>query len=71
MPLQDTSVALSAAPVKLLYTIEEAANTLSLSRRTFYNLITQGTVYTVKIGRSRRVPMIALQKYVEQLMQVN
>ena len=68
MPLQDTSVALSAAPVKLLYTIEEAATTLSLSRRTFYNLITRGTVYTVKIGRSRRVPLVALQRYIDQLM---
>lgn len=68
MPLQDTSVTLSAAPIKLLYTIEEAATTLSLSRRTFYNLITRGTVYTVKIGRSRRVPLVALQRYIDQLM---
>ena len=56
-------------PVKLLLTITEAAQVLSLSRSLMYDLVLTGQIASLKIGRVRRVPMSALHDYIEcQLM---
>lgn len=47
---------------KLALTIEEAARSLSISRTTIYEMISAGTIYTVKIGRRRVVPVEAVRK---------
>ncbi len=44
---------------KLLFTIEEAAEVLSVSRSTVYDLVRMRLLDTVLIGRSRRVPASA------------
>jgi excisionase family DNA binding protein len=56
-----------SGPVLLLLNVEEAANCLGVGRTTIYKLIGNGQLESVKIGRSRRVPYAALQRYVEQL----
>jgi excisionase family DNA binding protein len=52
---------------KLLFTIEEAAEVLSVSRSTVYDLVRMRLLDTVLIGRSRRVPASALRELIERL----
>jgi excisionase family DNA binding protein len=44
------------------YSIDEAARSISITRRTFYSLISAGTVRTVKIGARRVVPVAELER---------
>lgn len=53
--------------VRLLLTPEDAATRLSLSRTMVYELIRNGELRSVKIGRARRVPVDALGEYVAWL----
>ncbi len=53
---------------KLLLTVPEAAEALGISRSKLYQLISAGTVRSVRIDGSRRVPVEALAAYVNQLM---
>jgi excisionase family DNA binding protein len=55
-----------APPLRLLLTMEEAAQALSLSVRYVYNLFYTHQIPTVKIGRSRRVSVAALQAFIER-----
>ena len=62
----------SAAPTRppvLLLSIAEAARALRLGRSKFYELIAAGEIETVHIGRARRVPVAAVEAYVERLRQ--
>ncbi len=58
---------MTAAPDALLLTPAEAARRLSLARSTLYPLLLAGEIASVKIGRSRRIPVDALRDYVERL----
>jgi len=58
-----------APPPKLLYTINKAAEALSLSRAYMYRLVMAGQVKSVKIGGSRRIKYSALQEFVDRLME--
>lgn len=40
--------------------IDEAANYLAISRASLYEILSRGEIASVKIGRSRRVPLRAL-----------
>lgn len=51
----------------LLYRIEAAAELLSIGRSKLYELIAAGELGTVKIGRATRVPVDALEEYVDRL----
>jgi excisionase family DNA binding protein len=44
------------------YSLEEAARSISLSRRALYNLIEAGALRTVKLGRRRIVPRDELER---------
>lgn len=57
---------ISAVP-RLLLTPEQAAEALSVGRTTVYELMNVGRLRSVRIGRSRRVPMAALDAYVQSL----
>ncbi|MFE2498612.1 helix-turn-helix domain-containing protein [Streptomyces scopuliridis] len=48
----------------LLYTPEEAAEALRLSRSTVYELMADGALEYVKRGRSRRIKVATLKAYV-------
>lgn len=52
---------------KLLLSVEEAADTLSIGRTTMYALIKEGSVKTVQIGNRRVVPFGSLETYVAEL----
>jgi excisionase family DNA binding protein len=50
--------------LRLLLTIPEAAQALGVSRSILYQLVLTGEVASVKIGRSRRIPVVAIETYV-------
>lgn len=52
---------------RLLYSIPDAADQLSVSARVLERLVADGEVSTVKIGRRRLVPAEALEDYVERV----
>ena len=54
-------------PVRLVLTVEEAAERLGIGRTMMYALITAGDVESVRIGRLRRVPADALDAFVSRL----
>lgn len=56
-----------ADAAQLLYTAEEAGVVLSLSRASIFKLISAGDLESVKIGRSRRVTRVGLERFVEHL----
>ena len=51
----------------LVVTVAEAARALSLGRSATYKLIQTGALRSLKIGGSRRVAMVDLKQFVEQL----
>jgi excisionase family DNA binding protein len=51
---------------KRLLTIKEASDRLGLSRSTVYPLVMTGQVQSVKIGRARRIPVSAIDEFVER-----
>lgn len=53
--------------VRLVLTVEQAAERLGIGRTLMYSLISSGAVESVTIGRLRRVPADALVRYVESL----
>jgi excisionase family DNA binding protein len=44
------------------YTVDEAASYISVGRVYMYKLINDGVVPSVKIGKCRRIPKIALDR---------
>jgi excisionase family DNA binding protein len=59
----------SAIPLTLLLTPEEAAKALRVGRSKVYDLIRSGTLRSVKIGGSRRISATALAEFVTALEQ--
>jgi excisionase family DNA binding protein len=55
--------------VRVLLTVEEAAEALSIGRTTAFHLIRTGKLTTVRIGRLRRVPVEAVQQLARDLVQ--
>ena len=54
----------TASVTKYLLTIKEAAQALSLGRTHFYKLLNHNEIYTIRIGRSRLVPVVALESFI-------
>lgn len=50
---------------QVLVDVAEAARRLGLGRSTVYELIGRGELESIVIGRSRRVPVKALEDFVE------
>lgn len=48
--------------------VEQAAERTTLGRTKMYELIKSGEIQSVKIGRSRRIPVEALDAYVARLL---
>jgi excisionase family DNA binding protein len=53
-------------PDPILLTIPDAARMLALGRTTVYELIGSGALEVVHVGRAVRVPVAALQSFVER-----
>ncbi len=49
---------------RLLLTVEEAADRLGIGRSLMYELIGQGQISSIRVGRLRRVPVESLTDYV-------
>ena len=54
---------------KGLLKIEDAARVLSLGRSKTYQLVMEGAIPSIHIGRSRRVPAAALERWIDQRTQ--
>jgi excisionase family DNA binding protein len=52
----------------LLLTVEESAKQTRMSRAKMFELLKAGEIRSVKIGRSRRIPVAALDEYVARLL---
>ncbi len=50
---------------EILLSVSEAARRLGIGRSLLYRLMLEGQVMSVKIGRSRRVPVWALEEFVK------
>jgi excisionase family DNA binding protein len=57
----------SAPPEPKAYTIPAAAKALSIGERKMAELIANGEIESVKIGRARRIPRAALDEYLRSL----
>ncbi len=49
-----------------LLTVRGAADFLSLSRGAVYNLLDEGELRSIHIGRSRRIPLAELRRFVDE-----
>jgi excisionase family DNA binding protein len=54
-------------PVRVLLTVEEAAQRLHLGKTTTYALLRAGEIESVRIGRLRRIPVDAINSYAARL----
>ena len=54
--------------VKLLLSPEEAANALSISKAALYKLLGLGVIPSLKIGRTRRIPVKVLEQWIDELL---
>lgn len=55
------------SPRRLLLTVDAAASALGIGRSHLYRYVQTGELRSIKIGRSRRIPVAALEKFIEQL----
>lgn len=53
---------------KVLVTVEEMAAMLSIGRTVAWELVRKRQIKSVKIGRTRRVPLTAIQEYIQYLL---
>lgn len=49
----------------LLLTVEDAARRLAIGRSHLYELLRRGEIASIRLGRSRRVPVASLERFVE------
>ena len=52
----------------VVYTVEEAAQVLKISRWKIFDLIRTNQLRSVKIGGLRRIPCTAIEEYIAQLL---
>ena len=52
----------------ILVSVAEVARMLSIGRTAAWELVRKQKIKSVKIGRTRRVPIVAIQEYVQRLM---
>ena len=53
---------------KQLVTVEEMATMLSIGRTVAWALVRKRQIKSVKIGRTRRVPLLAIDEYIRYLL---
>jgi len=55
-------------PLRLLLTPAEAAKALGISRASLYPLLMRKEIPSIRVGGVRRVPIAALQRYIDELL---
>lgn len=58
----------STAQPKLLLTIDEAAFILSVGKTLLSELLMRNEIVSIKLGRRRLIPRVALEAYITQRM---
>ena len=53
----------------VVLTVPEAALRLGVGRSYLYGLVMRGEIVSMKLGRSRRIPVAALERFVEERLQ--
>ena len=48
------------------FSIRELARYLGVSRRTAYNLVTEGAVPSIRVGGQHRIPRVELERQLEK-----
>jgi excisionase family DNA binding protein len=71
MAAQDEVDSWAAEPRPALLTVKQAARVLNLGRSTVYQLIADGRLEVVHIGRSTRVPTDAISRLIGALRTVD
>lgn len=66
--MSDTSTAVVTV-IPVAYRVEEAAESLRISRDSIYELIRSGELRTIKVGARRLVPVIALSEYIASALE--
>jgi len=61
------SVMMAAPDKKVLVSVEEAAEMLSLGRTVVYRLVMRNELCSVKVGRCRRIVVSSIHEYVARL----
>ena len=69
MEVQRLSRESTAPKHKVLVNVDELAKILSIGRTAAWELVRKRKVKSVKIGRTRRVPLTAIDEYVKQLLE--
>ena len=54
---------------KVLLRIDEAAAALGVGRSFLYSLVQRGEIASVKLGRARRIPVAALDRFVAERLE--
>jgi excisionase family DNA binding protein len=57
----------SRVPDRLVYSVEEAAKILGISRTFMFQLITTGQIDSFKIGSRRKIHRDAINRYLDRL----
>jgi excisionase family DNA binding protein len=59
---------LDASPTSLRFLLrpEEGAHAIGVSRARLYELLADGQIKSIKIGRSRRIPVAELERWVSE-----
>ena len=52
----------------ILVSVADAARLLSIGRTAAWELVRKRKIRSVKIGRTRRVPILAIQEYIQRLL---
>lgn len=71
MKARTTDNALPFASGKILLSVDEAAALMSLGRSAMYDLVRRNEIVSIKVGRMRRIPWVALQNFVTQQIAIN
>ena len=58
---------MTSTNLPMLFSVEEAANILHIGRSTIFKLIRDGELESIRLGRSRRIPVDALEQYINDL----
>lgn len=51
---------------RMLLSVEDAAERLDIGRTMLYELISDGEIHAIHVGRLRKVPVEALREYVDR-----
>ena len=60
---------LAPASSETLLTVKDVARRLSIGRTTVYELIARGELAAVRIGRARRIPASAVERFIAERME--